>query len=58
MANTSSIGSAAGVSTILALGASVNLYMAYGGTNYGYNNGANAGGDGSGFAPVITSYGE
>lgn len=54
MANTSSLDTAAGLSVILSLGASYNLYMAHGGTNFGFWNGANGGG--SSFQPTITSY--
>lgn len=84
MANTSSVGTAGGLSAFLAAGSSINLYMGefvagimivifavsavclfltpvlppppagYGGTNFGFWNGANGGG--SSFQPVITSY--
>lgn len=54
MANVSSIDSAAGITVLLAQRASVNLYMAHGGTNWGFANGANGGG--VDFQPVITSY--
>lgn len=43
-----------GISVILANNGSFNLYMAYGGTNWGFHNGANGGG--TSFTPVITSY--
>ena len=39
---------------MLAMGASVNIYMFYGGTNFGYTSGAN--GDPDAFSPQITSY--
>ncbi|XP_031837922.1 beta-galactosidase [Nomia melanderi] len=39
---------------MLALGASVNMYMFYGGTNFGYTAGANGGEDS--YNPQITSY--
>ncbi|XP_076241131.1 beta-galactosidase [Calliopsis andreniformis] len=39
---------------MLSLGASVNIYMFYGGTNFGYTAGAN--GDGNTYSPQITSY--
>lgn len=54
MANTSTIGTVGGVAAILAYNGSFNLYMAYGGTNWGFWNGANGGG--TSFQPVITSY--
>lgn len=54
MANTSTIGTVGGVAAILAYNGSFNLYMGYGGTNWGFWNGANGGG--SSFQPVITSY--
>ncbi|EDO39870.1 predicted protein [Nematostella vectensis] len=41
---------------ILALNASVNLYMFEGGTNFGFWNGANANAGASSFQPVPTSY--
>ncbi|MCP2339341.1 glycoside hydrolase family 35 protein [Actinomadura rupiterrae] len=43
---------------ILAAGASVNLYMAHGGTNFGTSAGANLGGDEStgAYQPTVTSY--
>ncbi|MFC5181145.1 glycoside hydrolase family 35 protein [Actinomadura harenae] len=43
---------------ILATGASVNLYMAHGGTNFGTTAGANLGGDEStgAYQPTVTSY--
>ncbi|MEV4257664.1 beta-galactosidase family protein [Spirillospora sp. NPDC049652] len=50
---------AAGVlDRILAAGASVNLYMAHGGTNFGTTAGANLGGSESlgGYQPTVTSY--
>ena len=39
--------------TMLELGANVNMYMYHGGTNFGYNNGA----DPAAFHPQTTSYG-
>ncbi|XP_046827579.1 beta-galactosidase [Vespa crabro] len=39
---------------MLALGASVNIYMFYGGTNFGFTSGAN--GDSKSFNPQLTSY--
>jgi len=44
MANTSSLVVAAGLSLIMSSNASFSLYMAHGGTNFGFTNGAN--GDG------------
>ncbi|MEJ5944102.1 beta-galactosidase family protein [Pseudokineococcus basanitobsidens] len=38
---------------LLAAGASVNIYMAHGGTNFGFTNGAN---DKGVYAPTVTSY--
>ena len=38
---------------MLELGANVNMYMYHGGTNFGYNNGA----DPAAFHPQTTSYG-
>lgn len=54
MANTSTASTVGGIATLLAYNSSFNLYMAYGGTNWGFWNGANGGG--SSFQPVITSY--
>ncbi|MEW2453965.1 glycoside hydrolase family 35 protein [Streptomyces albus] len=46
---------AAGVlDRILAAGASVNIYMGHGGTNFGWYNGANH--DGTAYQPTVTSY--
>jgi beta-galactosidase len=42
------------VEQILSRGASVNLYMAHGGTNFGFTNGANGGG--GSYQPTVTSY--
>lgn len=39
---------------MLSMGASVNMYMFYGGTNFGYTSGAN--GDNNAYSPQITSY--
>ncbi|KAF7389061.1 hypothetical protein HZH66_010198 [Vespula vulgaris] len=39
---------------MLALGASVNIYMFYGGTNFGFTSGAN--GDAKTYSPQLTSY--
>ncbi len=47
--------SAAGLDAILALGASVNVYMAHGGTNFGFEAGANVD-DREGFKAEPTSY--
>src|SRR5690625_204099 len=44
---------AADLGELLAAGASVNLYMAHGGTNFGFTNGAN---DKGNYRPTITSY--
>lgn len=45
---------AAALDEILATGASVNLYMAHGGTNFGFMNGANC--HGGHYLPTVTSY--
>ncbi|SHI79832.1 beta-galactosidase [Tessaracoccus bendigoensis DSM 12906] len=45
--------SAADLDDLLAAGASVNLYMLHGGTNFGLNNGAN---DKGVYVPITTSY--
>ena len=45
--------SAADLDALLATGASVNLYMFHGGTNFGFTNGAN---DKGVYEPIITSY--
>ncbi|WP_313545513.1 glycoside hydrolase family 35 protein [Leifsonia aquatica] len=45
--------SAADLDDLLALGASVNIYMFHGGTNFGFTNGAN---DKGVYQPIITSY--
>lgn len=45
--------SATALNTLLAAGASVNIYMFHGGTNYGFTNGAN---DKGVYQPLITSY--
>jgi beta-galactosidase len=44
---------AAELDTLLAAGASVNLYMFHGGTNFGFSNGAN---DKGVYRPLVTSY--
>jgi hypothetical protein len=54
MANISAASTVGDVSKIMATNASFNLYMGFGGTNWGYNGGANGGG--SSYQPVITSY--
>jgi len=54
MQNSSALGVAAGLSGFIASGGSINIYMAHGGTNWGFYNGANGGG--TSFQPVITSY--
>ena len=41
---------------LLGEGRSFNLYVAHGGTNFGFGAGANANDDGSHFQPVVTSY--
>ncbi|WP_435130598.1 beta-galactosidase [Actinacidiphila sp. bgisy144] len=46
-------GAAAELDAILASGASVNLYMFHGGTNFGFTNGAN---DKHTYRPTVTSY--
>ena len=50
---TSAVESARELDELLATGASVNLYMFHGGTNFGFTNGAN---DKGVFQPTITSY--
>lgn len=45
--------SAAELDALLAAGASVNIYMLHGGTNFGTTNGAN---DKGRYAPIVTSY--
>ncbi|MFC9975188.1 beta-galactosidase [Spirillospora sp. NPDC127200] len=49
---------AAALAEILDLGGSVNVYMAVGGTNFGFTAGANAGGDHADgdYEPTVTSY--
>ncbi len=54
MANISAGSTVGDVSKIMSTNASFNLYMGFGGTNWGYNGGANGGG--SSYQPVITSY--
>ena len=46
-------GAAAELDTLLAAGASVNIYMFHGGTNFGFTNGAN---DKGTYQPTVTSY--
>jgi beta-galactosidase len=46
-------GAAAELDAVLAAGASVNLYMFHGGTNFGFTNGAN---DKHTYRPTVTSY--
>lgn len=46
-------GAARDLDDLLAAGASVNIYMAHGGTNFGFTNGAN---DKGVYAPTVTSY--
>jgi len=43
MANTSSLNIVSALTVFVSMNASFNLYMAYGGTNYGFWNGANGG---------------
>jgi beta-galactosidase len=50
---TDAAASAAELDALLAAGASVNLYMLHGGTNFGLTNGAN---DKGRYAPLVTSY--
>lgn len=45
--------SAADLDDLLSLGASVNIYMFHGGTNFGFTNGAN---DKGVYQPIVTSY--
>lgn len=56
MANTSALAAVGDLTLFFALGGSANLYMAHGGTNWGFQSGANAAADGSGYSPLITSY--
>ena len=50
---TSAEQSASDLDALLSTGASVNLYMFHGGTNFGFTNGAN---DKGSYAPIVTSY--
>ncbi len=50
---TDAAASADDLDTLLAAGASVNIYMFHGGTNFGLTNGAN---DKGRYAPIVTSY--
>ncbi|AEE47732.1 glycoside hydrolase family 35 protein [Cellulomonas fimi] len=50
---TDAAASAHELDTLLAAGASVNLYMVCGGTNFGFTNGAN---DKGTYVPIVTSY--
>ncbi|MCU1568298.1 MAG: Beta-galactosidase, partial [Pseudarthrobacter sp.] len=50
---TDAAASAAGLDALLTAGASVNIYMFHGGTNFGFTNGAN---DKGIYEPTITSY--
>jgi len=50
---TDAAASAAELDTLLAAGASVNIYMVHGGTNFGLTNGANHKGR---YLPIVTSY--
>ncbi|MBN9176509.1 MAG: beta-galactosidase [Microbacterium sp.] len=50
---TDAAASAAELDALLAAGASVNIYMLHGGTNFGTTNGAN---DKGRYAPIVTSY--
>lgn len=50
---TDAAASAEELDTLLAAGASVNIYMVHGGTNFGLTNGAN---DKGRYAPIVTSY--
>ncbi len=50
---TSAQDSAADLDVLLSTGASVNLYMFHGGTNFGFTNGAN---DKGVYQPIVTSY--
>ena len=54
MANVSAMDTVGSISGALAVNGSFNLYMGFGGSNWGYFNGANGGGNS--FQPVITSY--
>ena len=56
MANTSTLTALGQLTQFFARGGSASIYTAHGGTNWGFSSGANANADGSGYAPVITSY--
>jgi hypothetical protein len=56
MASTNTSVVAGALDQILALNASVNMYMFVGSTNFGFWNGANAENDADDYAPVVTSY--
>ncbi|KAH7292374.1 hypothetical protein KP509_29G065200 [Ceratopteris richardii] len=56
IATTSSDKTAAALEKILTLNASAVLYMAHGGTNFGFFSGANSGDNSSDYKPDITSY--
>jgi len=54
MANVSAMSTVGDISGALAIDGSFNLYMGFGGSNWGYYGGANGGG--TDYQPVITSY--
>ncbi|KAJ7550724.1 hypothetical protein O6H91_07G114700 [Diphasiastrum complanatum] len=56
LAKTDAEGTASALADLLGVNGSVVLYMAHGGTNFGFSSGANTGGDSSEFQPDITSY--
>ncbi|KAG0588316.1 hypothetical protein KC19_2G233900 [Ceratodon purpureus] len=56
LAQTDAKSTAEALDDILRLNASVVLYMVHGGTNFGFNSGANTGAGASDFQPDITSY--
>ncbi|CDO97907.1 unnamed protein product [Coffea canephora] len=56
IASTSATFTADSLEKILSMNASVVLYMAHGGTNFGFYNGANSGADESDYKPDLTSY--
>ncbi|KAL3511678.1 hypothetical protein ACH5RR_024395 [Cinchona calisaya] len=56
IASTSATFTADSLEKILSMNASVVLYMAHGGTNFGFYNGANTGMDESDYKPDLTSY--
>jgi beta-galactosidase len=56
LAHTDALSTANALDSVLQLNASVVLYMAHGGTNFGFSSGANTGDLASEFQPDLTSY--